>query len=111
MHAVWSLYLAFRLPHGGAAQGAGILSSSTASRWPASSWRLERWAGPLAPTSRWPALTPPACSFRGSRRKWLRDPRGLGAAEFTRVNGLTITCVVVSEQWLAAAVFEAWLFA
>lgn len=67
----------FRLPLGGAAQGAGGLSSrgiSMVGVLPA----LAARAGPLAPASQWPASTPPARSLRGARRKWPRDHRGLG---------------------------------
>lgn len=67
----------FRLPHGGAARGVGGLSSrgiSMVGVLPAVGAR----AGPLAPASQWPAPTPPARSLRGARRKWPRDPRGLG---------------------------------
>lgn len=66
-----------RSPRGGAARGAGGLSST---RWVSvavAPLPLGARAAPLAPMSRWPAPTPPACPLRGARRKWLRDPRGL----------------------------------
>lgn len=64
MRRGWSLDQASSCsPHGGADQGTGILSSPTASRWPASGLRWERRAGPLALASWWPTPTPPARLF------------------------------------------------
>lgn len=49
--------------------------------------------------------------FSSGQRRVLDGSLGFAAGELTRVNGFMITCVAVSEQWLAAAVLEAWLFA